>query len=103
MSVDDVWVRVARRRDTGWWGEEPWPRVIGTASTLPDTTYDGLNCMFVGTAGSGRRDQGNARCNGYPWVRTCLNPSSAAMRKSGVAVQSTTVDGGYGVLLYASW
>ena len=21
----------------GWWGEEPWPRVIGTASTLPDT------------------------------------------------------------------
>jgi V8-like Glu-specific endopeptidase len=21
----------------GWWGEEPWPRVVGTASTLPDT------------------------------------------------------------------
>jgi V8-like Glu-specific endopeptidase len=21
----------------GWWGDEPWPRVIGTASTLPDT------------------------------------------------------------------
>jgi V8-like Glu-specific endopeptidase len=20
----------------GWWGDEPWPRVIGTASTLPD-------------------------------------------------------------------
>jgi hypothetical protein len=35
-------------------------------------------------------------------VRTCLNPSNAAMRKSGVAAQST-VDGGYGVLLYASW
>jgi hypothetical protein len=43
MSVDDVRVRVARRRDTGWWGEEPWPRVIGTASTLPDTPSNDMS------------------------------------------------------------
>jgi hypothetical protein len=43
MSVDDVRVRVARRRDAGWWGEEPWPRVIGTASTLPDTPSNDMS------------------------------------------------------------
>jgi len=43
MSVDDVRVRVARRRDTGWWGEEPWPRVIGTASTLPERPQNDMS------------------------------------------------------------
>jgi hypothetical protein len=44
MSVDDVRVRVVRRRDTGWWGEEkPWPRLIGTASTLPDTPSNDMS------------------------------------------------------------
>ena len=51
MSVDDVRRRVARRRDTGWWGEEPWPRVSGTASTLPDTPSNDMSGANEGGSG----------------------------------------------------
>ena len=27
----------------GWWGEEAWPRIIGTASTLPDTPSNDIS------------------------------------------------------------
>jgi len=41
----------------GWWGDEPWPRVVGVGSTIGDTTVKSTN---VGTSGDNEYGGGPA-------------------------------------------
>ena len=49
----------------GWWGDEPWPRVVGTDSTSPGTP----STTGTGTAGDNEAGGGSPLSSLIAWAR----------------------------------
>jgi hypothetical protein len=39
---------IRNSRPTGWWDNEPWPRVVGVGSTIGDTSVKSTNVVTNG-------------------------------------------------------